>query len=193
MTSANRPPHSLGRVQLLDPREQWRDRKPSSGELGKLLEVEERARAPGGGASQPSRPKRVGRARTRAFQERQSRGRQPPHAQVRGWTVSRSQCTLLSGSPGTPGTHSTRACCQKLLPHQGRAKETPGAEAAGPAGAASTSLSPAPAGARWTPRGVCLAPGRRRSKAVKPPRPRSEGSAPSRLPSVSPQPPAPLP
>lgn len=51
-------------------------------------------------------------------------------------------------------------------------------------------LSPGPAGARWAPRGACLAPGRRRSKAVKPPGPRSEGSAPSRSPAVSPQPPA---
>ena len=171
----------------------WRGLKPSSGELGKLQEVEERARAPGRGASQPSRQRHVRRARICAFQERLSRHGRPPHAQVPGLTVSRNQCALLGGSPGTPGTHSTLACCQKLLPHQGRTKETPGAEAAGRAGAASASLSPAPAGVHWAPRGVCLAPGRRRSKAVKPPGPLSEGSAPSRPPAVSPQPPAPLP
>lgn len=192
MTSAN-PPALPREGPTAGSQGAWRGLKPSPGELGKLQEVEERPRAPGGGASQPSRQQHVCRARICAFQERLSQHGRPPHAQVTGFTVSRSQCTLLGGSPGTPGTHSTLACCQKLLPHQGGAEETPGAEAAGPAGAASASLSPAPAGARWAPRGVCLAPGRRRSKAVKPPGPLSEGSAPSCPPAVSPQPPAPLP
>ena len=77
---------------------------------------------------------------------------------------------LTWARPALRGLRSTPACCQKLLPHWGRAKET--------SRGCTRCSYPHPTGAGWAPEGVWLAPGRSRSEVVKPPGP---GAVPSAL------------